>query len=464
MGIKPFDIRNIGRTGIINPEQIGYQDSLDIISEELHRTRRSFVKIGWYLKHIREKEMYKAENYANIYELAADKFNLSQPTATRFMNICVQFSINHDSPELDEQYIEFSMSQLFEMLPMKQDEMNQITPDMTVTQIRDFKKKGRKPPENENEAIPGQTSIQQDFPKFMPDGYAEKEIVDGNYREVVQEETAVSQAEVGKQSYTEKNEARKKDSKQEKETGREEVLSAYGLPKTVYPKGSLLESEGCGNKYYCFSCAMDGCDIRQKSRYCCEAPFGSPFACKMVDVLDDIRWDRNMKDRCPFLNDRLASHKAGNGEADPCCKECREVCDYRCARSLKSIANEKKKEEEIGQLKMPKLKNTDQRKEWLKNYKEWGLWYRDENIDVNYYKYDFEDGSRLVVAEYPQRRNYGSVRESDEYYFHLMEKNKEGYGGKRYDEKYKNSSDCETYLVEFLKKIQKSETDKNPAI
>lgn len=464
MGIKPFDIRSIGRTGIVNPELIGYQDSLDIISEELHRTRRSFVKIGWYLKHIREKEMYKTENYANIYELAADKFNLSQPTATRFMNICEQFSINHDSPELDEQYIEFSMSQLFEMLPMKQDEMNQITPDMTVTQIRDFKKKGRKPSENENEDIPGQTSIQQDFPKFMPDGYAEKEIVDGKYREVVQEETAVSQAEAGKQSYTEKNEGRKKDLKQEKETSREEVLSAYGLPKTVYPKGSLLASEGCGNKYYCFSCAMDGCDIRQKSRYCCEAPFGSPFACKMVDVLDDIRWDRNMKDRCPFLNDRLASHKAGNGEADPCCKECREVCDYRCARSLKSIANEKKKEEETGQLKMPKLKNTDQRKEWLKNYKEWGLWYRDENIDVNYYKYDFEDGSRLVVAEYPQRRNYGSVRENDEYYFHLMEKNKEGYGGKRYDEKYKNSSDCETYLVEFLKKIQKSETDKNPAI
>ena len=160
MGIKPFDIRSIGRTGIVNPEQIGYQDSLDIISEELHRTRRSFVKIGWYLKHIREKEMYKAENYANIYELAADKFNLSQPTATRFMNICEQFSVNHDSPELDEQYIEFSMSQLFEMLPMKPDEMNQITPDMTVTQIRDFKKKGRKPPENENEDIPGQTSIQ----------------------------------------------------------------------------------------------------------------------------------------------------------------------------------------------------------------------------------------------------------------------------------------------------------------
>lgn len=138
MGIKPFDIRSIGRTGIINPDRIGYQDSLDIIGEELHRTRRSFVKIGWYLKHIRDKEMYKEDDYANIYELAADKFNLSQPTATRFMNICQQFSIGHDSPELDEQYIDFNMFQLFEMLPMNQEEVKQITSDMTVAQIRDF--------------------------------------------------------------------------------------------------------------------------------------------------------------------------------------------------------------------------------------------------------------------------------------------------------------------------------------
>lgn len=37
--------------------------------------------------------------------------------------------------------------------------------------------------------------------------------------------------------------------------------------------------------------------------------------------------------------------------------------------------------EEPEQPELPKLKNNDQRKEWLNNYKDWGLWYRDENID-----------------------------------------------------------------------------------
>ena len=114
--------------------------------------------------------------------------------------------------------------------------------------------------------------------------------------------------------------------------------------------------------------------------------------------------------------------------------------------------------EESEQPELPKFKNNDQRKEWLRNYKDWGLWYTDRNIDVNYYKYDFADGSRLVVAEYLDRINAWNGREKeDEHYFHLLEKNKKSYAiGKPYDKQYMNSTDSETYLVEFLKNLQKN--------
>ncbi|MCB6334938.1 hypothetical protein LI292_18020, partial [Blautia obeum] len=49
---------------------------------------------------------------------------------------------------------------------------------------------------------------------------------------------------------------------------------------------------------------------------------------------------------------------------------------------------------------LPVMKNNDQRKEWLRNYKAWGLWYTDEHIRVRYYKYDFENGARLIAEEY----------------------------------------------------------------
>lgn len=112
----------------------------------------------------------------------------------------------------------------------------------------------------------------------------------------------------------------------------------------------------------------------------------------------------------------------------------------------------------VDQPELPKFKNNDQRKEWLRNYKDWGLWYTDRNIDVNYYKYDFADGSRLVVAEYLDRINAWNGREKeDEHYFHLLEKNKKSYAiGKPYDKQYMNSTDSETYLVEFLKNLQKN--------
>lgn len=114
--------------------------------------------------------------------------------------------------------------------------------------------------------------------------------------------------------------------------------------------------------------------------------------------------------------------------------------------------------EEPEQPALPKLKNNDQRKEWLNNYKEWGLWYRDENIDVNYYKYDFEDGSRLVVAEYPQREQAWKCVPRDEHYYHLLEKRrrKAGTTDEIYDHQYIQYADSETYLVEFLKNLQKN--------
>ena len=112
----------------------------------------------------------------------------------------------------------------------------------------------------------------------------------------------------------------------------------------------------------------------------------------------------------------------------------------------------------VDQPELPKFKNNDQRKEWLRNYEAWGIWYTDRNIDVNYYKYDFVDGSRLVVAEYQNRINgWNGKEKEDEYYFHLLEKNKKTYGdGKPYDKQYMNATDSETYLVEFLKNLQKN--------
>lgn len=306
MGVKSFDVMAFGKAKLMNPEELGYKDSIEIISDELHKTRKSFVKIGWYLKHIRDNQMYVEDGYTNIYALAMDKFRISQPTATRFIQVCEEFSVDHNSPELDPKYEEFSVSQLFELISMQESRREEISADMTVKQIRAIKSEGKENVENhsvnvtDDDNVPGQTSIENDFPMYMPDD-----------------------------SYTTSH------------TEKDDVYDIEGTFREVM-------------------------------------------------------------------------------EADT----------------------------------LPLLKNNEQRKAWLADYKKWGLWYTDKNIDVNYYKYDFVDGSRLIVAEYPQRFAYWSTEYRDEYYYHLLEQNKKGYST-TYNETYRNNTDSETYLVEFLKNLQK---------
>lgn len=131
------------------------------------------------------------------------------------------------------------------------------------------------------------------------------------------------------------------------------------------------------------------------------------------------------------------------------------VAGLRILRNL--VKDVLETEEETTQPELPRLKNNEERKEWLENYQDWGLWYRDERIDVNYYKYDFKDGSRLVAAEYPKREGYWNQEPRDEHFFHFLKKNKKKYASlnETYDEKFRNETDSITSLAEFLKEIQK---------
>lgn len=109
---------------------------------------------------------------------------------------------------------------------------------------------------------------------------------------------------------------------------------------------------------------------------------------------------------------------------------------------------------------LPVMKNNDQRKEWLRNYKEWGLWYTDEHIGARYYKYDFENGTRLIVEEYDSEPVHNSPWAPNEpYYMHLVggpepERNN-GIPKWTYHSKYNKYPNSETELVEFLKGVQK---------
>lgn len=108
---------------------------------------------------------------------------------------------------------------------------------------------------------------------------------------------------------------------------------------------------------------------------------------------------------------------------------------------------------------LPVLKNNEQRKEWLRKYQEWGLWYEDRNIGAKYYRYCFGNGAELVVEEY--QRDSGSMFAGDFItpYFHLVggpeAPRKNGIPRWQRHGRYNKFPNSETELAEFLKFVQK---------
>lgn len=131
-------------------------------------------------------------------------------------------------------------------------------------------------------------------------------------------------------------------------------------------------------------------------------------------------------------------------------------------RIIKNLVKDCREEpEEPEQPPLPIMKNNDQRKEWLRNYKSWGLWYEDKNVGIKYYKYDFANGARLIVEEYKKEHvpeNSWYVPK-EPYYMHLTggpEPDRKGGIPKwTYHTRYNKYPNSESELVEFLKEIQK---------
>lgn len=230
-------------------QDLTYGDAKDILKEKLENMKMNFIAAGYYLKYIRDKELYKEDGYSSIWEFADENYGIKMSTASRWMAMNDKFSEGGNTPILAAQYKQFGKSQLQEMLYLEESKMAGITPDMTVKEIR--------------------------------------------------------------------------------ETRKPEPLSYYGTTRKVYPEDSLIKSEGCEGGHDCFSCHMQ-CDIRQKACYCVEAPMVNPYPCMTMDNYKNI--NAVIGDRCQFVNLQLAEDRHGD-ELVPCCKKCKNPCEYECERS-----------------------------------------------------------------------------------------------------------------------------------
>lgn len=398
-------------------EELTYSEAKTILQENMTNMKMSFIAAGYYLKYIRDRDLFREDGYESIWEFAEDNYGIRKSTASRWMSMNDRFALGGNSPVLADEYKGFEKSQLQEMLYLDDKQIEEVTPDMTVKEIREVRKPEKKSPiergcitgespygncvccgkndveccaqcgaddcngrcgwidsavatsQQDEEQIPGQMSV-EDLPELLPDGDSLEE--EGYEVEKVHGEIVGSEFVDDKTDHDEFQE----NEKFEELSDQTDAELLRGLLNQAKDRLGLMMEEFSKN------------DVRIRKQKLIVGAYAG-----MIAELD-LYADQNRE-----------------------------------------------------QPELPRLRNNDQRKAFLNNYREWPVWFRVNEASEVYYRYDLLDGSSIVICEY-------------HFYLPWLRKDQDHTGTREYLLKpgYHYLEDCKTNtttLVEHLKNIQK---------
>ena len=439
-----------------------YESAKNIIKNDLESMSKKFITIGYYLKYIRNNEMYTQDGFTSIWEFAQETYGISKSTCSRWMSMNDKFSKDGNSPYLREEFAHFGKSQLQEMLYLDDAQIEKATPEMTAKEIRQLK---------ELEEIPGQMEI-QDYPEVLPEEKIpyfslEGEVYGWTWREVVK-------------AYL-KNGYKKPESGTEVKCLGKMYLVLRRKEKTLFydSQGSTLfevDNKRLETEYEYMQSTNTPKEVEEQEETLPEVQQEAeeeqiePVAPAQQQNHIFAKPDREEEEKEQqeeeteykifaikrFLfeqEEELAEYEACEGLPARMVLRKRIIVD-----ALKLLLASREEAEEIPQPALPEMKNNDQRKEWLNNYRSWGIWYKDEHTGATYYRYQFDNGASLIAEEYECESQYTGTYTSS--YLHLVggpePPRKSGIPKWNRNEKYNRYQNSETELVEFLKEVQKN--------
>lgn len=115
-----------------------YQEYKDGIASRLNSVAEDFFTVGYYLRKISDSALFLEDGYKSIWEFAKGEYNLSMSSASRFMAINARFSVD-DGEHMGQKYIGMGVSKLQEMLGLPDEELEKVTKETTVREIRAIK-------------------------------------------------------------------------------------------------------------------------------------------------------------------------------------------------------------------------------------------------------------------------------------------------------------------------------------
>ena len=460
-------------------ENMTYQEAKNILREKMYNLKMNFIAAGYYLKYIRDHEQFREDGYESIWEFAEDNYGIKKSTASRWMAMNDKFSQGGNSPILAEEFRSFEKSQLQEMLYLDDKQMETITPDMTVKEIREVRK-----PETlsaygtKKRVFPEDSLLKTEGCEGGHDCFscAQECAVRGEYRycreatvgnpfpcEMVDSISSL-RAKVGGKCLFVNHTLGKHDVRGDAVPCCKEckVPCQFECPASLKERAEKAETVATSQQEEQES-VLDMNPPEEPS----EHEVVTEESVEVMDVAEvepaeelyEETSDRSDKD---LLKEDLDKAK-NNLDLMLSCYSEKDIRVRKQKLLVGALAGmlcdlDVVDVPEPEQPELPIFRNNDQRKAWLRDYKAWGLWYEDKNIGARYYKYEFENGARLIAETYIHPGDK-YLPEHESSFLHLVggpePVRKNGISKWVRHEEYDRFPSNETELVEFLKYVQK---------
>lgn len=126
---------------------------LGYILKDINDIKSSYIQLGFHLAEFKRCEDYYAFGYFSFEDFVQEKLGLDKSALSRCLNVYYEFADVQKGTRkmwIAEKWKDYSYSQLCEMLSMDDIQRRQVSPNMTVKQIRELKKSKKKESQQED--------------------------------------------------------------------------------------------------------------------------------------------------------------------------------------------------------------------------------------------------------------------------------------------------------------------------
>lgn len=193
-GIKYYELSDLSVLQKVDspksiPDVWTLDDKVESINKRLRNITDNFCLVAYEMYQIYLSDEHKNAGYSNFTSFSKDKFGLGTSQTYNFIKLAEHcIDENH---KLKDEYSDYNFSQLVEILALPESKREEVTPDMTVKQIRQVKKESKSNEQNKVD-ISTQIDGQQNF-------------VDAEYSNVVESEAPKLSLKEERNKYRDEN-------------------------------------------------------------------------------------------------------------------------------------------------------------------------------------------------------------------------------------------------------------------